>query len=271
MKPFLPCAALPGNEWHKVNNRVGDNFDRAMTSRGLLLVLSTSGVGLAAFIKLFRRQAITLRSLSALLNRKQFTVGAPTYLRPLQPDPQARAPLIRYLAASAMPPKGSKKNAVKAVPAADAETKVETTVDADPALTKSDTKRKRTKPAPKNATDSEGAEHSSQPTKKPRATKKSPKPDPFHADTLATHPPRLGTTTSIPMTHLIGAHTSTSGGPEFALVNASELGANALAMFLKNQRRWESKGFEETSVETWKRMMKRQEEGGELSWFLEVW
>ncbi|KAJ9121533.1 hypothetical protein QFC22_002151 [Naganishia vaughanmartiniae] len=100
------------------------------------------------------------------------------------------------------------------------------------------------------------------PAKKPRASKANPKVDPFHPDTLAKHPPRIGTTTSVPMTHIIGAHTSTSGGPEFALVNASELGANALAMFLKNQRRWESKGFEEASVETWKRMMKTREEGG---------
>lgn len=100
------------------------------------------------------------------------------------------------------------------------------------------------------------------PAKKPRASKSNPKVDPFHPDTLAKHPPRIGTTTSVSMTHIIGAHTSTSGGPEFALVNASELGANALAMFLKNQRRWESKGFEEASLETWKRMMKKREEGG---------
>lgn len=209
-------------------------------------------------IKLFPRQAFTLRSLSALLHRTTLTVDTTTVLRPLQLDPQLRVPVIRYLATSTMPPKGSKKNAVKA---ADAEPKEEPTV-ADPAPTNGDTKRKRTKPAPKDDTSS-GADQSSQPTKKPRASKKTPKPDPFHADTLATHPPRLGTTTSISMTHLIGAHTSTSGGPEFALVNASELGANALAMFLKNQRRWESKGFEDASVETWKRMMKRREEGGE--------
>ncbi|KAI5451430.1 DNA-(apurinic or apyrimidinic site) lyase [Naganishia albida] len=121
-----------------------------------------------------------------------------------------------------------------------------------------DTKRKRTtKPAVKE--DSSDAEPSK--PKKPRAAKK-PKVDPFHADTLAAHPPRIGTTTSVPMTHIIGAHTSTSGGPEFALVNASELGANALAMFLKNQRRWESKGFDEASMECWKRMMKAREEGG---------
>lgn len=102
------------------------------------------------------------------------------------------------------------------------------------------------------------------PAKKPRASKSNPKVDPFHPDTLAKHPPRIGTTTSVSMTHIIGAHTSTSGGPEFALVNASELGANALAMFLKNQRRWESKGFEEASLEIWKRMMKKREEGGKL-------
>lgn len=157
-----------------------------------------------------------------------------------------------------------------------AEAKGESTVktDEDPAANgeadtkdepaKPDTKRKRAKAAPKKepSPDDPDAEPA-KPAKKARASKSNPKPDPFHADTLAKHPPRIGTTTQIPMKHIIGAHTSTSGGPEYALVNASELGANALAMFLKNQRRWESKGFEEASVECWKRMMKSRDDGGE--------
>lgn len=131
-------------------------------------------------------------------------------------------------------------------------------------------KRKRPTPAPAPAqkkestpddaepTTTTGPTAPSKPAKKPRVAK----PDPFHADALARHPPRIGTTTQVPMRHLIGAHTSTSGGPEYALVNAGELGANALAMFLKNQRRWESKPFEPASVGCWERMMRTREDGG---------
>lgn len=39
----------------------------------------------------------------------------------------------------------------------------------------------------------------------------------------------------------IGAHVSASGGVEFAPVNAHEIGANAFALFTKNQRQWVSK------------------------------
>ena len=36
----------------------------------------------------------------------------------------------------------------------------------------------------------------------------------------------------------IGAHVSASGGVEFAPVNAHEIGANAFALFTKNQRKY---------------------------------
>ena len=39
----------------------------------------------------------------------------------------------------------------------------------------------------------------------------------------------------------IGAHVSASGGVEFAPINAHEIGANAFALFTKNQRQWVSK------------------------------
>ena len=39
----------------------------------------------------------------------------------------------------------------------------------------------------------------------------------------------------------IGAHVSASGGVELAPVNAHEIGANAFALFTKNQRQWVSK------------------------------
>ena len=45
----------------------------------------------------------------------------------------------------------------------------------------------------------------------------------------------------------IGAHVSASGGVEAAPVNASEIGANAFALFTKNQRQWGASGGRGTS------------------------
>jgi endonuclease IV len=46
------------------------------------------------------------------------------------------------------------------------------------------------------------------------------------------------------------------------LIKASELGANALAVFLKNQRRWESKPMEEESVQKFRKFMLEKSLGG---------
>lgn len=50
----------------------------------------------------------------------------------------------------------------------------------------------------------------------------------------------------------IGAHVSVSGGVEFAPVNAHEIGANAFALFTKNQRQWVSKPLTEESIHLFK-------------------
>ena len=50
----------------------------------------------------------------------------------------------------------------------------------------------------------------------------------------------------------IGAHVSASGGGEFAPVNAHEIGANAFALFTKNQRQWVSKPLTEESIRLFK-------------------
>lgn len=50
----------------------------------------------------------------------------------------------------------------------------------------------------------------------------------------------------------IGAHVSASGGVEFAPVNAQEIGANAFALFTKNQRQWVSKPLAEESIRLFK-------------------
>ena len=50
----------------------------------------------------------------------------------------------------------------------------------------------------------------------------------------------------------IGAHVSASGGVEFAPVNAHEVGANAFALFTKNQRQWVSKPLTEENIRLFK-------------------
>ena len=50
----------------------------------------------------------------------------------------------------------------------------------------------------------------------------------------------------------IGAHVSASGGVEFAPINAHEIGANAFALFTKNQRQWVSKPLTEERISLFK-------------------
>lgn len=54
------------------------------------------------------------------------------------------------------------------------------------------------------------------------------------------------------MTKYIGAHVSAQGGVENAPKNAAAIGANAFALFTKNQRRWQAKPLDETSIENFK-------------------
>ncbi len=50
----------------------------------------------------------------------------------------------------------------------------------------------------------------------------------------------------------IGAHVSASGGVENAPVNAKEIGANAFALFTKNQRQWKSAPLTGKSIQLFK-------------------
>lgn len=50
----------------------------------------------------------------------------------------------------------------------------------------------------------------------------------------------------------IGAHVSASGGVEFAPINAHEIGADAFALFTKNQRQWVSKPLTDESIKLFK-------------------
>ncbi len=52
--------------------------------------------------------------------------------------------------------------------------------------------------------------------------------------------------------HLIGAHVSASGGIANAPLNAKKIGANAFALFTKNQRRWQATPLCSKQIETFK-------------------
>ncbi len=47
----------------------------------------------------------------------------------------------------------------------------------------------------------------------------------------------------------IGAHVSATGGVEYAPANAHKIGANAFALFTRNQRQWNSKPLTEKSID----------------------
>ena len=47
----------------------------------------------------------------------------------------------------------------------------------------------------------------------------------------------------------VGAHVSASGGVQNAPLNATQLGANAFALFVKNQRRWAQKALEPAQID----------------------
>ena len=51
----------------------------------------------------------------------------------------------------------------------------------------------------------------------------------------------------------IGAHVSAAGGVENAPLNAAEIGANAFALFTKNQRQWQAKPLTDESIEAFGR------------------
>ncbi|MDG6881880.1 Endonuclease 4 [Phocoenobacter uteri] len=54
----------------------------------------------------------------------------------------------------------------------------------------------------------------------------------------------------------IGAHVSAAGGVENAVLRAVEIGANAFALFTKNQRQWKAAPLKKDSIEKFKRFCK---------------
>lgn len=57
------------------------------------------------------------------------------------------------------------------------------------------------------------------------------------------------------MTKYIGAHVSASGGLGNAVLNAEAIGANAFALFTRNQRSWTSKPLSEDEIHTFKQLV----------------
>ena len=50
----------------------------------------------------------------------------------------------------------------------------------------------------------------------------------------------------------IGAHVSAAGGVDQAPLRANEIGANSFALFTKNQRQWNAKPLDETTIAAFK-------------------
>lgn len=54
---------------------------------------------------------------------------------------------------------------------------------------------------------------------------------------------------------LIGAHVSASGGVFNAPLNAKNIGANAFALFLKNQKQWNAKDYDDKTIDAFRKNM----------------
>ncbi|KAI1791074.1 AP endonuclease [Ganoderma leucocontextum] len=104
------------------------------------------------------------------------------------------------------------------------------------------TKRKRATLESEAKSDGEESEPK---TQKQTRRRKSPPPEPIPDDFT----PRVTNRWKI------GPHVSSSGGVENSVINAAAVGANAFAIFLKSQRKWESNALKEESVAKFKARM----------------
>lgn len=59
------------------------------------------------------------------------------------------------------------------------------------------------------------------------------------------------------MTYYVGAHVSAAGGVDQAPLRAQEIGANAFALFTKNQRQWQAKPLEAKVIANFKKECQR--------------
>lgn len=58
------------------------------------------------------------------------------------------------------------------------------------------------------------------------------------------------------MSNYLGAHVSAAGGPDKAVERAVEIGADAFALFTKNQRQWKAKPLTDETIEAFKNACK---------------
>ena len=54
----------------------------------------------------------------------------------------------------------------------------------------------------------------------------------------------------------LGAHVSAAGGPAQAVLRAVEIGADAFALFIKNQRQWHAKPLTDETIEAFPTLMR---------------
>ncbi|KAI0355492.1 AP endonuclease [Trametes cingulata] len=83
-------------------------------------------------------------------------------------------------------------------------------------------------------------------TRKPRRKRRADIPEPGPEDFA----PRAQNTWKI------GPHVSSAGGVENAIINAASVGANAFAIFLKSQRKWDSNALKDESIAKFKERLK---------------
>lgn len=55
----------------------------------------------------------------------------------------------------------------------------------------------------------------------------------------------------------LGAHVSAAGGPDQAVLRAVEIGADAFALFTKNQRQWRAKPLDGATIKAFRNACER--------------
>jgi len=129
-----------------------------------------------------------------------------------------------------------------------------------PKSTKKTRKRKRAAANPTEGESSQGkvdggqaeAETQATPKKKKRRTKAE-----IAADMLPLAPRTLGSKL------LVGAHVSSAGGVQNAILNSVQIGGNAMALFLKSQRKWENPPLKEEQCQQFLSLCGRHKYNGD--------
>ena len=73
------------------------------------------------------------------------------------------------------------------------------------------------------------------------------------------------------MSKYIGAHVSASGGICNAILNAEAIGANAFALFTRNQRSWVSKPLAQTEIHAFRDLLKEARFAARTQAYCALW